>query len=109
MKKLQDQLLQDLSNLIHHLERYEEYNWSGFFKKAYYLIDNGDTRGIDALKKMPRGGMGSFIDLIICVENKHKIKKVEESFANKELMRLGSEVMASTDSLYKKLREEKIL
>lgn len=109
MSKLQDRLLEDLQKLIDHLERYEESNWSRFFKKVHHLIDHGQLRGVEALKDMPYGGMGGFTDLIICAENGHKIERNELRFANEELMRLGGEVMRTNDKLRKELREKKLL
>lgn len=109
MSKLQDQLLVDLKKLIDHLEKYEESSWSGFFKKVHHLIDHGQLHGVEALNKMPYGGMGGFLDLIICVQNGHKIQKNEEKFANEELMRLGNEMMKSHEKLRKELRQKKLM
>lgn len=109
MIKLQDKLLRNLKKLIDHLEKYEENSWSSFFKKVYRLIDQGDLRGVEALKKMPYGGMGGFTDLVICVRNGHKIEGKEEDFANRELMRLGNEVLLTNDKLRKELRKKKLL
>ncbi len=99
VNELQDKLIEELQKLIVHLDRYEEKNWSTTFSKIQKLINNGDRRGIDALKSMMRGGMGSFIDLIICQVNGHKIDKSEENFANEELRRLGNIVSNTADKL----------
>ncbi len=109
MSKLQDRLLQDLEKLIDHLEKYEESHWSGFFRKVYQLVDNGQLRGVEALKEMPYGGMGGFSDLVICAENGHKIEKNQLRFVNDELMRLGNKVMKTNDKLMKELRQKKLM
>ena len=95
---LQDRILSELNLLINHLDKYEEKNWSDYFRKMQRLIQNGDTRAIDSLNSI-RGGMGSFNDLVICKMNKHKIEKDQEDFANSELMRLGGLVLKSADKL----------
>jgi len=98
MDLLQDRILGELNLLINHLDKYEEKNWSDYFRKVQRSIDNGDIRAIDSLNSI-RGGMGSFNDLVICKMNKHKIEKDEENFANSELMRLGDLVLKSADKL----------
>lgn len=104
MTELQNKLIEQLENLIAHLNKYEEKSWSIFFSKIQKLIDNGDRRGIDSLRNM-RGGMGSFIDLIICEMNGHKVEKSEENFANTELMRLGNLVFKTTEKLNRELNK----
>jgi fructose-bisphosphate aldolase class 1 len=104
MTELQDKLIEQLDDLIAHLNKYEEKNWSIIFSKIRKLIDNGDRRGLDSLKNM-RGGMGSFTDLIICQMNGHRIKKNEESFVNNELMKLGNQVFETSDKLNRELNK----
>lgn len=96
--KLQDIILVDLTALIKHLDKYEEINWSDYFRKIHRLIDNGDLRGVESLNNM-RGGMGSFTDLVICKINGQTIEEKEEDFANSELIRLGELVFKSADKL----------
>ena len=71
MTELQNKLIEQLENLIAHLNKYEEKSWSIFFSKIQKLIDNGDRRGIDSLRNM-RGSekfahiASSFEEYIIC-------------------------------------------
>ncbi len=96
--KLHNIILDDLTALIKHLDKYEEKNWTDYFRKVQTLIENGDLRGLESLNNM-RGGMGSFFDFVICKVNGHTIEKEEEDFANSELMRLGDLVLKSADKL----------
>ncbi len=105
VNELQDKLIKELQNLISHLDRYEEKNWSMNFSKIKKLIEHGDKRGIKFLKNMFAGGMGSFNDLIICKMNGHKIKKNEEDFANIELKRLSNIVFITNDKLNHELNK----
>jgi len=105
MQELQNRLIQELDGLIAYLRKYEEQTWSSTFANIQQLIDNGDRRGLDALKNMC-GGMGSFTDLVICQMNGHKIEKEEEDYANKELMRLGSLVFMTADILSRELNKK---
>ncbi len=83
-----DELKMQLKDLIAHLRRYEEKKYLVNFLEILRLLEAKDRRGLDALKSMMRGGMGSFNDLVICQINGHKIEKNEEDFANEELERL---------------------
>lgn len=105
MNELQDRLIKELSDLIAHLNIFEEANWSSIFTKIQKLINNDDRRGLDYLKNM-RGGMGGFTDLVICQINGHKVEKNQEGFANKELMRLGGIVFGTADKLNRELNKK---
>jgi len=105
MEELQNRLLYELKALITHLDKYGEYDWSQQFSLIKNSINNGNIKGIDALKKV-RGGMGSFTDLIICQANGHNINKNEEGFANTELWRLGGIVFSTADDIKKELKKE---
>ncbi|NLR95095.1 DUF6966 domain-containing protein [Flammeovirga agarivorans] len=95
---LQNRILDELNLLINHLDKYEEKNWSDYFRKVQRLIDNGDVRGVDSLNTI-RGGMGSFNDLVISKMNGHKVEKNGENFANLELMKISKLVFKSVDEL----------
>ncbi len=107
MIELQDKLIDELEHLITHLKKYDEENWASIFSQTQKMIDNGDIRGLEALKKM-RGGMGSFIDLVICQINGHRIEKSEEDFANTELIRLGNCVFAAADKLNREIHKDSV-
>ena len=53
--------------------------------------------------------MGSFSDLVICPKNGYIIEKQEVNFVSEELIRLGNEVLKTTDKLRKELRQKKLL
>lgn len=103
INKLQDRILNELSQLIQHLEKYKEKHWSNYFNKVRTMIDNGDMKGIEVLNNMC-GGMGSFFDLIISDINGYSVEKDEENFANKELMKLADSVFKTADEIKRKAK-----
>lgn len=105
MNELQEKLIKELSNLIAHLNTYEEQNWASIFFRIQKLVDNGDRRGIDLLKNV-RGGMASFTDLIISQNNGHKVEKSQEDHANNELTRIGNLVFTTADKLDRELNRK---
>ncbi len=67
MGPLTTDLLETLSRLINLLEGEEELHWASWLRKSKSRIETSDYSGIEYLLSA-YGGMGSFSDLVICVE-----------------------------------------
>ena len=76
-----------LESLHFLLESCDEKHWSNWIARS---IDEWEYEKGVAHYKSALGGMGSFNDLVICVENGHNLSKEQEPWANELLTELGN-------------------
>ncbi|CAL2092975.1 DUF6966 domain-containing protein [Tenacibaculum sp. 190524A05c] len=92
MNELENELISELEKIISLLEYYQEKNWSNHFYKIKDLIDNKNIDGINSLRKLFVGGMGSFNDFYISKINGKELEKNEIKSANQKLKELGKSI-----------------
>ncbi|MBI4625708.1 MAG: hypothetical protein HY736_21120 [Verrucomicrobia bacterium] len=77
-------LAQHIEKIIALIEEVGDAHWTTWLKQDAADLRAGDQRGVRHFLSA-FGGMGSLNDLIICPENRHRVKKEEVDAVNRKL------------------------
>lgn len=90
--------IQAVEDLVKLLDRCQARHWSAKFQSILAaLLESNHQLAINKFKEIPMVNMGGFLDLILCEENGHIIRNLQED--NDLLQSFSGEVLTSFDDL----------